>query len=87
MQTKRLLMYCDGSDSGCADAYAGGFHNLDATALLAEHHSRVPALFAVPALPALVEVDHAWGIVAYSYPNKCEDVTRRMLAEWSTEAS
>lgn len=86
-RTKRLLVYCDGSDNGCADAYASGFRDLDATPLLAEHDSRVPALFAVPALPALVEVDDAWRIVAYSYPSKCEDVTRRMLAEWSTEAS
>lgn len=65
-----LVVYCDGANRGCAHA----FPDIGTVPLLSKHDDNVQRLFRIRALPALVEVDHAWHIVAYSYPSTAQDV-------------
>lgn len=68
-----LVIYCDGANRGCLNAYP---NHLGTVPVFVEHNVNVHQLFGVRALPALVELDHAWHIVAYSYPSSAEDVRR-----------
>ena len=66
-----LLIYCDGASRGCTNAYQSDWSGMR---LLTEHNTKVPELFGVRALPAVVELDATWHVVAYSYPNTVDDV-------------
>ena len=68
-----LLVYCDGANRGCLNAYPD---RLGQVPVLVEHNDNVHRLFGIRALPALVELDHAWHIVAYSYPSSARDIRR-----------
>ena len=68
-----LVVYCDGANRGCLNAYSSC---LGTVPVFVEQKDNVLQLFGVRALPALVELDHAWHIVAYSYPSSAEDIRR-----------
>ena len=69
----RLLVYCDSANRGCLNAYPDRPGQVP---VLVEHNDNVHRLFGIRALPALVELDHAWHIVAYSYPSSARDIRR-----------
>lgn len=73
-QAGTLLAFCDGSSRACVDAFLDNLHRHNGMALLTEYDAKLADLFGVRALPALVEVDRAWHIAAYSYPSTWENM-------------
>ena len=66
-----LVVYCQGSKRGCV-SLCGSV--AERGIVLAQHEDDIAAMFGLSAFPAIVEMDQAWRIVGYSYPETPEHV-------------